>query len=442
VTADVTAGSRTPARLAPSAEGRSRSLGLSVLFFLIVAVFWVVKPVKRGLLLSHHEVPVELLGWAFEAAQLEQIAKVVNMFAAIVAVAVFTRLVRKLDRRRLLIVICSAFAVSFAAFGMLVSSPGPAVVWSLYVFGDVYATLMVGTFWALTSDLTRNGEAERSYGLIGLGGVVGGFVGATVVRSWVETTGRDKLLFGCAATLVVITLLAVWIDARAGRDPNRVGGRLGTSARTSVWLEGAALALRSRYLLAVVALVATYEVVSSIIDFQLSATVARTVAGSTEKDAFFGMVGQLVGIVSILVQLLMTSWVLRRLGIGVALLVLPVAILGGSIGFFVVPSLAVAAVMSTSDNALSYSINQSAREGLYVPLTRDEKYKAKAFIDMFVQRAAKTGAVALNLVVSGSIGMAGVRWLSLAVVAAVGAWIALVRWLGRQHAALAAEADG
>jgi ATP:ADP antiporter, AAA family len=418
---------------------RARALALSALFFLIVAVFWVVKPVKRGLLLSHHDVSVVWWGWTLEAAQLEQLAKGLNMVAALVAVAVFTRLVRVLSRRRLLLVLCSACAIAFAAFGVLVSSPGPVVVWSLYVFGDVYATLMIGAFWALTNDLTTKGEAERSYGLIGLGGVVGGFVGATVVRGWVEATGRGSLLFGCAVVLVVIALLAVRVDAMAKPGSPGRGGPLAAHDGTSAWLEGAKLALRSRYLLALMALVSSYEIVSSVVDFQLAATVATAVEGSTEKDAFFGMVGQIVGVASIVVQLVLTSWIMRRLGIGVALLVLPVAVLGGSVGFFVMPSLVLAAIMSTSDNALSYSVNQSAREALYVPLTRDEKYKAKAFIDMFVQRAAKVGAVVVNLAVAERLGLGRVRWLSLAVIVLVAAWIALARWMASRHAELVSE---
>jgi ATP:ADP antiporter, AAA family len=418
---------------------RPRTMALSVLFFLIVAVFWVIKPIKRGLLLSHHDASVVLAGWTFEAAQLEQLAKGLNMIAAFVAVAVFTRLVRVLERRRLLLVLCGACSAIFAAFGLLVSAPGGLVVWSLYVFGDVYATLMVGAFWALTNDVTSTRGAARSYGVIGLGGVMGGFVGATVVRGWVETSGRASLLLGCSATLIVVALLAVRVSRMVERSSGRVVGPLAPAARTSAWLEGAKLALSSRYLLALVALVASYEIVSSVVDFQLAVTVEASVEGTTEKDAFFGMVGQIVGVVSILVQLSMTSWIMRRLGIGVALSILPVAILGGSVGFLVVPSLALAAIMSTSDNALSYSVNQSAREALYVPLTRDEKYKAKAFIDMFVQRAAKVAAVLLNLVVAERIGTDRVRWLSIAVVLLVIAWIGLVRWLARRHAELASE---
>jgi AAA family ATP:ADP antiporter len=123
---------------------------------------------------------------------------------------------------------------------------------------------------------------------------------------------------------------------------------------------------------------------------------------------------------------------MQRLGIGAALLVLPLAILVGSMGFLAVSTLAFATMMSASDNALNYSIHQSAKEALYVPLTRDEKYKAKAFIDMFVQRSAKLLAVVLNLAFVAWVGLASVRWLSVGTVLALLAWIPLARYLGRR----------
>jgi len=115
---------------------------------------------------------------------------------------------------------------------------------------------------------------------------------------------------------------------------------------------------------------------------------------------------------------------------GVALAFLPAAVMVSSIGFFVVPSLLAAASMSVSDNAFNYSINQSAREALYVPTSKNAKYKAKAFIDMFVQRLAKVASVALNLGFSIAI-VSGVRWLSIVTLVMVIAWLFLVRYVSR-----------
>jgi AAA family ATP:ADP antiporter len=415
----------------------ARASGLSLVFFLTTAVFWIVKPIKRGLMLSiYDDDPIHLGSWVLEAAEIEQVAKVVNVVAALFVVALFTKLVRRFDRRRLIMIICTGLSLPFLGFAFVVETRSPWVAWPLFIVGDMYATLMVGTFWALTNDLMRNGEAERAYGIIGLGGVVGGFVGATTVNGLVESVGRAPLLMTAAFLVLTLGAVTLAVERAASRGSSRSSSRLGSHDRGSAWLEGARLVRRSRYLLAVVGLVTLYETTSNIIDFQLAAAVQLEVEGSEAKDAFFGLVGQLTGVVSILAQLLVTSWVMRRFGVGMALLVLPVAILGGSMGFLIVPSLALAAVMSTSDNALAYSVNQSAKEALYVPLDRHEKYKAKAFIDMFVQRGAKVLSIALALAASEIVGLEGVRWLSLPVLVTLVGWIWIARWLGQRNAEL------
>jgi AAA family ATP:ADP antiporter len=418
----------------------ARASGLSLVFFLVTAVYWIVKPIKRGLMLSMYtDAPLRIGGWELQAPEVEQMAKVSDMVAAIFLVAVFTQLVRRFDRRRLVLIVCVGLSLPFAAFAFVVDTPSPWVAWPLFIMGDMYATLMIGTFWAITNDLMRNGEAERAYGIIGLGGVVGGFVGASTVNGLVEAVGRAPLLFMASATILVIGGMTLVVERTAGRGRGSGIHRLVPDDRGSAWFEGARLVRRSRYLMAIVGLVALYETVSNIIDFQLSAAVQLHVHGDEEKDAFFGMVGQLNGVVSILAQLLVTSWVMRRFGVGAALLVLPAAVFCGSLGFLIVPSLALAAVMSCSDNALAYSVNQSAKEALYVPLGRQEKYKAKAFIDMFVQRGAKVLSIAIALVAAELVGIDGARWLSVLTLATLAGWFWIARWVGKRNAELVAN---
>jgi AAA family ATP:ADP antiporter len=102
------------------------------------------------------------------------------------------------------------------------------------------------------------------------------------------------------------------------------------------------------------------------------------------------------------------------------------------------PILWVGSALNTIDNAFSYSINQSAKEALYVPTTKDEKYKAKAFIDMFVQRAAKAVAVGVSLLITTTFSdFSSIRWLSLFTVGVVALWIVAARYAGRHFNQLA-----
>jgi AAA family ATP:ADP antiporter len=126
-------------------------------------------------------------------------------------------------------------------------------------------------------------------------------------------------------------------------------------------IEGARLVFSSPYLLSIVAIVGLYEIVSTVMDFQFTSTIAHYLSGPAIGKQF-ATVFAITNIVSM----------------GVALLFLPIAVLAGSMGFTVLPILWVGSSLNTVDNAFSYSINQSAKESLYVPTTKDEKYKAKA----------------------------------------------------------------
>jgi AAA family ATP:ADP antiporter len=419
------------------------ALGLSLYFFLVIAVFWVLKPIKRGLVISYFgDNPLHVAGWVLSGAQAEQVGKVLNMLVAFAVVGIFTWLVRRYARHYLIVIFCGVFGVLFLFFGSVINQIeglGQTAVWSFYVTGDIWTTVMVATFWAFANDLNTGGQAERLYGIVGLGGVVGGFVGATVVSGLVEQMGRSTLVFACLAPTALIAVLAVWIHRRECRADPEVPCAPKEDAvldpeEENAFLEGGKLVLNSKYLLGIAAVLGIYEMVSNIVDFQLAMIVEEQITDTSDRSAFFGRVGQATSLVSIGVQLLLTSFVMKRYSVKVALLFLPLAILGGTIGFVVLPTLAFVGFMSVSDNALNYSINQSAKEALYTPTTQDEKYKAKSFIDMFVQRAAKVASVALNLGLTALV-ITDARWLSLAVGILLVAWIFVIRFLGRRYEA-------
>jgi AAA family ATP:ADP antiporter len=416
-----------------------KALAMSGFLFLVVSVFWVVKPIKRSMILGYYgDRPLHFLEWSWIGAEVEQLAKVVNVLVAVVAVGLFTVAVRRFRRATLVYACCAVFAVGFAAFGLVIDDPSGPLVFSFYSFGDLFNTVMIALFWAFMNDLVEPEQAKRLYGIVGLGGVLGGLFGSTIVRGTIEGVGRSGLLAGCILPLFIVSLTAWWVDRIAHERFGREGRPLEATHHSSI-LEGARMVHGSHYLTGIAATILLYEIVSNVIDFQLSATVQQTISGDTERDAFFAFVGQMTGGVSVLVQLVLTSYVMRKFGIGAALLFLPVTILAGSVGFLAVSTLAFATMMSASDNALNYSINQSAREALYVPTSRDEKYKAKAFIDMFVQRSAKLFAVGLNLVFAAFVGLASVRWLSVGTILVLGGWIPLARYLGRRFEDRAAK---
>ena len=404
-------------------------------FFLVITTFWILKPLKKTEFVRFYDVSgFDLMGWTMTAAQAEQLAKVSNMVVALVAAAVFAGLSRRFRREKLTHIFCVFLIACFAGYWAWFQNPGAGTVWTFYFFGDLYNTLMVASFFAFLNDSVNTDGAKRLYGVIGLGGVAGGAFGTTVLSAYVEEIEIGSWLWLCAGLTVMIMFLAAGAAARfraAGQTPEEEATSARKSEAGNAALEGARLVLGSRYLLAIVTMVGLYEMVSTIMDFQFTSAVSHFLDGD-QLGAHFAFVYAITNWLALFVQLFLTSFVMSRFGVGVALLFLPAAALLGSTGFLIAPILLTASSLTVADNAFNYSINQSAREALYVPTTREEKYQAKAFIDMFVQRFAKALAVGLSLSLTATMSsFEGMRWLSLLTLGLLTVWIMAARYAGK-----------
>jgi AAA family ATP:ADP antiporter len=406
-------------------------------FFTVITTFWILKPIKKALFIDYYNVgghTFDLFGWGLSGPQAELIAKTGNMAAVFFAAIVFTWLARSLRRQQLTYVFAAFCLVMLLMYRALLPNPSEATVWSFYIFGDLYNSLMVATFFAFLNDSVSPLDARRLYGPIILGGVTGGAFSSFFVRTQIENFEPADWALICAGIMVVIAAIAGaagrWVD-RWGTPTADETGNGGEKKRAGVALEGALLVFRSRYLLAIVGLVGIYEIVSQLLDYQFTATVVHYVTGATGEH--FSTVYAITNIVALVVQLFVTANVMSRFGVKAALLVMPMLILGASGLFLLLPILWVGSSLNTVDNGLNYSINQSARESLYTPLSRDEKYKAKACIDMFLYRTAKVVAVGVALLLGAVVDeFVAVRLLSFITIALAAVWIGIARYAGNR----------
>ena len=426
---------------------RKEELPLSLLmfgyFFLVITSFWILKPLKKALFIEFYDQKhFDLLGWSMSGPQAELIAKILNLAVAFIAVIIFTWLANRFRRQQLTLIFTGFFLVSYLIYRVVIGAPGELTVWSFYLFGDLFSTLMVATFFAFLNDSVTPEAAKRLYGLVGLGGVSGGVFGAYVVAAFITQIDRPQWLLVCFVIGLAIALVAIVAGRLVDRNPppepaatETTEKRTETEDRAASHnpaVEGAWLVFRSRYLLSIVAIVGIYEIVSTILDFQFTSTVAHFMQGPAIGE-HFSLVFAITNSVAMLVQLFLTGYVMSHLGVGVALMVLPVAVLTASAGFAALPILWVGSLLNTADNGFSYSINQSAKESLYVPTSRDEKYKAKAFIDMFVQRFAKAIAVLLSLAITSIfVEFASIRWLSAVTIPLVVVWVFVAIYAGKR----------
>lgn len=399
---------------------------LFLFFFLVIAVFQILKPLKNGLFVENYGADVELY------------AKLANILVAAAGVAVFSFLYNRLPRQQLIYSLCGFFIVALLLLAQGLQDPGPWSIWSFYLLGDLESTLMVAAFWAYTTDISTTGQAKRLFGAIGAGGVTGGWVGISLARFLLNRLGMEGLLLLSVGFFVAILVLTYQVEryvrkSRVFRLPQPrsqvASSQKEASSQFSTALEGMQLVLRSPYLAAIVGILGFYEIASQVMDYQFK-LLTEQLSGVTETQAFMSQVYFYTNCLSVFVQLFLVSLFMRKFGLVTTLLVMPVAIFLSSLAFMFVPTLLVASFLVISDNGLNYSIQQTGRETLYVITSPDEKYKARAFTNMFVQRLAK-GAGIFAVMGLGLVGV-GVQYLSLITMTVVFLMILCSLYAGRR----------
>lgn len=412
-------------------------------FFLVITVFWILKPIKKTVFISYYAQPgADFLG--LNGPEAELLAKVGNMFVAYVAVIAFSMLSNSLRRQQLTFVFSGFCVAVLGAFCFAIGDPSEPVVWSFYLFGDLFNTLMVATFFAFLNDSVAPHAAKRLYGPIVLGGVSGGAFGSLFVAAMTRSSnlGNAEWIEVCVFGTVLIAAVAWGAGREVAKNPPPEEPRKPDeepATRGNPALEGGKLVFKSSYLLSIVAIVGLYEIVSTILDYQFTATLVEY---ADDFGSAVSTVYAITNVTALLVQIFLTTLVLDKFGLKIGLLVMPVAILAGSFGFLAIPLLLTGSALNTVDNGLNYSINQSAREALYTATSREEKYKAKAFIDMFVQRFAKAIAVGIALAMGALFeGFESVRYLSLITIVLVGAWFFAARYAGQRFDELTEGAE-
>jgi AAA family ATP:ADP antiporter len=397
-------------------------------FFAVTAGFQVLKPLKKGLFVAHF------------GAEQELIAKGLNIDVAFGAMLAFSFLYNRLGGRRLVASLVAIFLVALAVFAALISDQPSAVFnYAFYLFGDLWSTIWVATFWAFLNEISSTDQSARLYGFIGTGGLLGGILGSTLVTSLVRGYSSRPLVLLC----IVLTLLIGLFTFQADRLARRPGAALRyherltqlEHVRTRAAFDGIRMVLKSKYLLSIVGILALYEFCSQILDFQFSSVLAAQMSGGRDIQAYLAGVYLITNILSLVVQFVLTSFLLKRFGPGAGLIVLPLAMTLASGAFFWNTSLLIGSLLIISDNGLNYSINQTSRETLFVPTSSDAQYKARAFTNMFVQRLAKGAAI----VVSAAFILIGIRWLSLVTIVITIGWIAIALYADRRFRLLSEQ---
>ena len=408
-------------------------------FFCILTALMMLRPARDALGMERG---IDSIRWLFIGTAVVTLA--VN--------PVFGWLVSRFQRLQFISATYGFFALSLVGFwALLVFAPGAVGARSgqvFYVWFSVFNLFVTMVFWALLADRFSSEQGKRLFALIAVGGTLGAIFGPWLASQLAEPLGTPALLLFAAGFLLLGTALA-WVLVRTPGDRDAVSTQASSLVDTrhddeqriggSAWA-GLRAVFASRYLMGIAGYVLTMTIVATFIYFTRLQMVA---AAESDLDARTGLLADIdmwTQVAVLLLQLTLTGHIIRRFGLAFALALLPIANALGFIGLAIFGSFAALVLLEALNKAVQRGLTRPAREALFTVISREDKYKAKAFIDTFIYRTGDVvGAQTEGLL--GKLGLALGGLVSVVVPLAL-AWAMLGIWLGRAQARKAAEKMG
>ncbi len=322
----------------------------------------------------------------------------------------------RLPRDRFVALAYRLLALSLLAFAPALGRPGAVEPWAariFFVWASVQNFFALSIFWGTMADRFTHGAGLRSFGVVAAGGTLGGLIGSLVTAGSVERFGPLPLLALAALSfeLALRLVRGVGADARAApgdRDGGEgaagaagEGAARGAAAPPLRWASRDAIALvaRSPYLLGIAGYVLCWALTSTFLYLEQLALARAALPDANARTAFFAKVEAGVQAASLVVQAFATGRVLRALGAGRSLALLPAVSLAGFAALAAAPGLGPLVAFQAARRTLDYGVAKPARELLFTVVDRDDKYKTKSVIDTVVYRGgdALGGAIAASV---------------------------------------------
>ncbi|MCA9645925.1 MAG: hypothetical protein KC492_34780, partial [Myxococcales bacterium] len=295
----------------------------------------------------------------------------------------------KLPRRAMLIGLCLVGAAGSSVLWLLAAARDVWLLGVLYVWTGTLATLLLLQFWLLASEHFDVLDAKKSYARLAAGGVVGAVLGAALARTALAWLPTRHLILGSAAQLVLAAGLLV--HRKSGTSAAE-----SISARESVDSDAEGEPEQDGYAWRVIGLVAALTVAATFADFQFKSAI-QTSLPKHELAPFLASFGLVVNLLALAFQLLIAPFLLRRVGVGRSLRVLPGALLLGGLGSMLVPGLSGTVLLKGADGSLRHGLHQAATEILFLPLSGQERSRIKTWVAALGRRAAQAAGSVLLL---------------------------------------------
>lgn len=408
------------------------ALLLALNVFYLLAFYQVLKIVRDALILSESGAVAASYASAGMAA------------ALFVFVPAYGAIASRVNRVWLISGVTIFFASHLLIFYAL-GSAGVRIGVPFYIWVGVFNMVAVAQFWAFANDLYTNERGKRLFPLVGVGASLGALVGAGLTAYFFKGTGPYSLMLIAAFGLLVPVALTIIVHRREG---HRKEAKKDEAEKPVGGPGGFTLVFQQRYLLYIAMLVLVYNLVNTLGGFMLNqeieqeaTRVAAATAGATEEQVraikasvsgtLSGTVGTYVNLLAFVLQAFFMSRIFKYVGVRGALFILPVIAATGYTAVALVPMLMTIQWTKIFENSTDYSIQNTTRQALFLPTSREAKYKAKQAIDSFFVRFGdmlQAGVVYVGVQIALS-----VRGFAIVNLVLIGVWMLIVVGIRREH---------
>ena len=427
------------------------ALGLAFVFnFVVLGSYYVVRPIRDDIAATGG---IETLPWMYSG----------TLVTMLVANALFSAIVARMSRRRFIPIAYRFFMANLVIFYVLMHTLTPAQnVWvgrAFYVWVSVFNLFVVTLFWAFMTDVFNSEQAKRLFAFISVGGSIGAIVGPIITVTLVHKLGAANLILVTAAMLEAAPWCVKFFPTEFARDPERqprnpveatsklapphpsTALRSARDDRTAEQpigggiLAGITHVIRSPYLLGICGFVLLYTVTTTFSYFQQTEITGHQFQDRNARTAFFAQLDLVVNTLTLVLQLFITGHLMKRLGVGITLVTMPLLSMVGFLALGFAPTLGLLAVFQVARRATNFGFTRPAREVLFTVLRREDKYKAKSLIDTFVYRTGdQIGAWSYSGLRALGLQLTGISFVAVPLTAL---WCGLCFWLGKKQSELA-----
>ena len=417
-------------------------LSLSLMF--TIGPYWMLRGIREALF-------IDMVGLRWQP-----VGKIVAFSFIIPLVLFYSKLIDLVKKEKLFSIIYTIFVTIFVIIAFFDAYPnyitltpqaplsnlfswipGKAFGWFCYVAFESFGALAPALFWSFVASTTTTDSAKRGYGMIISITQIGTISGTLLVANYSQKLGLPLLILIAAFFIALVPfIIQLFTSINTQQKPHQ--NQKKRKPKTGFW-EGLRLLIKKPYLMGIFVITTGYEVVGTILEFQMNLLGHEAYPTKEAFAGFYARYGLYTNTLAVLFACLGTSFFLRKFGLRICLLIFPIATI------FIITSVRIASILPIIViamiilKALSYSLNNPSREILYIPTSKDAKFKAKSWIDVFGVRSIKASGAGINAIFSNMLPIETIAYTTPILLVIVSVWAFIARLVGNKFHSLTKE---